>query len=88
MDSNDKVDPAYLKGYNEGYLFAKYLPELSKELSKTQGNTPRSIGFKDGREEFVSEQLKDKFPSWLKGKKNYEQTKQSKHKDRDIEPEL
>ena len=87
MEDN-QYDPAYRKGYNEGYAFAKHLPELAEKLSKVEIKTPRGVGFKDGRQQFIAEAQKEKFPSWLKGNRTNDRTKQSKHRDRDIEPEI
>ena len=85
MEENDKIDPDYQKGFNDGYIFAKYLPELSEQLTKTELKSQRGIGFQDGRKEFISEQIKDKFPSWLKGNRPVkDNTGPSKSIDRDI----
>ncbi|WP_149242246.1 hypothetical protein [Dyadobacter sp. 32] len=88
MDENDTIDPDYQKGFNEGYVFAKYLPELSEQLSKTELKSSRGIGFLDGRKEFISEQVKDKFPDWLKGNRtNSDKTSPGKDRGRSIEPD-
>jgi len=88
MDENEKIDPDYQKGFNQGYAFAKYLPELSEQLSKTELKSNRGIGFQDGRKEFISEQVKDKFPDWLKGNRmNPSKSFPTKDKGRSIEPD-
>jgi hypothetical protein len=88
MEENDTMNPDYQKGFNEGYIFAKYLPELSEQLSKTELKSNRGIGFQDGRKEFISEQVKEKFPDWLKGNRtNSDKTPPNKGKDRSIEPD-
>lgn len=66
MEEHDTVDPHYQKGFNDGYIFAKYLPELSEQLSKTEAKSSRMEGFQDGRKEYISEKAKEKFPDWLK----------------------
>ena len=87
MEDENKVDPDYIKGFNEGYVFAKHLPELSEQLSKTTLQSSRNIGFLDGRKEYQSEKLKNKFPSWLKGQRPIKDTKsQTKDVDRGFEP--
>lgn len=88
MEENDSVDPDYLKGFNEGYIFAKHLPELSDQLSKTELKSSRGVGFQDGRKQFISEKVKDKFPNWLKGNRTpSEKTDPGKTKGRSIEPD-
>lgn len=88
MEENDPIDPDYQKGFNEGYLFAKYMSEISEQLSKIELNSTRGTGFQDGRKEFISEQVKDKLPDWLKGNRtNSVKTSPSKDKGRSIEPE-
>jgi len=88
MEENDAIDPDYQKGFNEGYVFAKYLPELSEKLSKAELKSSRGIGFQDGRKEFITAQVKDKFPDWLKGNRtNSDKAVPGKDKSRSIEPD-
>jgi len=87
MEDENRVDPDYIKGFNEGYVFAKHLPELSEQLSKTALQSSRNMGFLDGRKEYQSEKLKDKFPSWLKGKLSIKDTNATTRDiDRGFEP--
>ena len=79
MEEHDTVDPHYQKGFNDGYIFAKYLPELSEQLSKTDAKSPRMEGFQDGRKEYISEKAREthllkqplqKIKDWIENK-NY-----------------
>lgn len=79
-------DPAYVKGFNEGYAFAKYMPELSEQISRADAKSPRMIGMQDGRKEYLNEVVKDRFPDWLKQKDRYITDKTlAKSKGKDIE---
>lgn len=76
----------YQKGFNEGYIIAKHMPELSNELSKIKSDSPRMEGLRDGREQFSLEKEKLHIPAWLKE----DTTKNTPHippKDRDREHE-
>ncbi|MCF2491118.1 hypothetical protein [Dyadobacter sp. CY347] len=66
---DEKIDPAYLKGFNDSYLIAENMPDLSEKISKVEGNSQRLQGMRDGRQQYLSEQLKSKLPSWLKNEK-------------------
>ena len=56
-EEEDKVDPDYLKGFNEGYLLAQYNPELAETLATIDSELSRIVGFKAGREQFHAEQI-------------------------------
>lgn len=76
----------YQKGFNEGYIIAQHMPELSSELSKMESESPRMEGFRDGHQQFTLEQEKVYIPAWLKE----DMVKDSPHippKDRDREHE-
>lgn len=90
--SINELDPSpeYVKGFNEGYTLAKYLPNLAGKIVDALGNDDRSAGFKKGKEQ-VDYEI-ERTPAYkLRYKENYgdldlgaDQTK-----DRDeIEPEL
>ncbi len=64
MEENETVDPEYQKGFNEGYTMKKYLPEIADKLADAMGDSSRGLGFKDGRQELLVEQQRDKYPSW------------------------
>jgi hypothetical protein len=66
MPEDQTADSNYQKGFNEGYLITKHLPEVSKQLAEIKSNSPRIEGFQDGRRQFVLEQTKERQPSWMK----------------------
>jgi hypothetical protein len=66
MEETNKIDPDYLKGFNDGYIIAQYEPELAEKLSKIEAVSPRIVGMQQGREQFIKEQLRTKLPDWLK----------------------
>jgi hypothetical protein len=71
MEEKETVDPAYLQGFNEGYIIAQHLPELSQKLAKIETSTPHIEGLKDGRNQFVLEAKEKNYPAWLKSDKGY-----------------
>lgn len=83
---DEKIDPAYLKGFNDSYLIAEHMPELSEKISKVEGNSQRLQGMRDGRQQYLSEKLKTKLPSWLKNEKVSKDTPSPlKDKSRDVD---
>ncbi len=76
MDESNTSQDAYIKGFNEGYLITEHLPDLSDQIFSSLSDSERSKGFKDGRTQFITEQMQPNYPSWL-------QTKQS-----DIDKEI
>ena len=88
MEDEEKVEPDYLKGFNEGYTLAQHMPELAEQLANMDSDFIRLAGFKDGRKQYQMEQTKDRLPSWLKGDRlSREQGTPPKSKGRDIEPD-
>ena len=96
MEEEITPSPEYIKGFNEGYLFSKEIPELAKQLDKTQSDNDRHKGFKDGRMQLVNERVKEQRDKllerpWDKLKepdKDLDKNKDmDKKHDRDIEPE-
>lgn len=88
MEDNTTVPPEYQKRFNEGYTIAKYMPELAQQLTEAIKDKEIDNGFRDGHRQFLSEQVKDKIPSWLSGNRPAQPEKQpDKNKDRGIEPE-
>lgn len=57
-------DPAFIQGMNEGYLMAKYMPEVADGLYKIVSDSERMQGFKAGREEFMKEKIAEMMKSW------------------------
>lgn len=88
MEDQDKVEPEYVKGFNEGYTISQHKPELAEKLASIDSDFIRLVGFKDGRKQYQVEQIKDRLPSWLKGDRpTREQNSPTKSRGRDIEPE-
>ena len=87
MEDTTTVSPDYQKRFNEVYTIAKYMPELAQQLTEAMKDR-ESNGFQDGRQQFLSEQVKDKRPAWLSGNRLAKAPQSlAKNKDRDIEPE-
>lgn len=88
MEETNKIDPDYLKGFNDGYIIAQYEPELAEKLSKIEAVSPRIIGMQQGREQFIKEQLKTKLPNWLKDNPTLDRTNTpSKDQNKQIDKE-
>lgn len=84
---DEKIAPEYLRGFNDSYLIAEHLPELSEKLSKVEGDSLRLQGMRDGRQQYLSDKVKTKLPSWLKTQKGGKDTSLTeKFKTRGIEP--
>lgn len=60
-----KISAEYLKGFNNGYVFAKHDPELAAALAAQMKGSEKRQGFRDGAKEFLSEKQKAKMPSLL-----------------------
>lgn len=88
MEETNKIDPDYLKGFNDGYIIARYEPELAEKLSKIEAVSPRIVGMQQGRQQFIKEQLKVKLPNWLKDNPTPERTNTpSKDQNKQIDKE-
>jgi hypothetical protein len=55
MQHDGNISPEYNKGFNEGYLLAQHMPELSEKLASIKSDSPRMQGMIDGRKEFLIE---------------------------------
>ena len=51
----------YLKGFNDGYFTAKYMPDVRQSMTfkNVDGPTDYQIGFDDGQKEFKLEKERD-----------------------------
>lgn len=91
MENEDKVDPVFLKGFNEGYIIAQQMPELAQVLANIESNSERLNGLKAGQKQYDKEQieqLKSHLPGWLKGDHAAKNpSTPTKSKGRDIEPD-
>ena len=60
------IHPDYLKGFNEGYILKKHLPDVAEKLEKSIGQSQRADGFRSGRDQAEQEKNRDAYPAWLK----------------------
>lgn len=58
MHDDQTSNSEYQKGYNEGYLITKHLPDIAGKISAVKSIAPRMEGFQDGRKEYVLEQIR------------------------------
>gem|GEM_PF-571464 len=102
MDRNNNTltpHPKYLKGFNEGYTMAKYMPDIAKEIAEVAKDTERGNGFKEGNAQYILDKEQEKeiknekaetvrMPEWMQSEKEERETP-SEDKDRGvIEPEI
>jgi hypothetical protein len=92
MAEEQAISQDYQTGFNEGYIIAKYSPELAGQLRNINETSLRLTGFQEGRDQFINEQTKERMPSWLKGNRFEEKVispdkSLEKAKGKDIEPE-
>lgn len=89
MEDQEKIEPEYLRGFNEGYLLAQHKPELAEKLATINSDFIRLVGFKDGQKQYQAERTKTRLPSWMKQERHIKQPDtptKNKGRDRDIEP--
>lgn len=92
MDNHDieiETDPHpdYLKAFNDGYLLAKFRPELAAELSNAlDGKSERAMGFKEGLLQYEADMDKSMHPDWMKDHEAEKDMGRGVDMDRDIEP--
>lgn len=58
--------PDFVKGFNEGYLLARQMPELAEKIAGAATQSERSQGFKSGLEQFEHEQDLNRQPTWMR----------------------
>ncbi len=90
MEELEQPDPDFQKGFNEGYTIAKHQPVLAEQLAQAvKDEGPRSAGFQAGRQQFILEKGRGRYPPWLKGERNEGSTRAEpdRTKDKGIEPE-
>lgn len=89
MEEDNFVEADYVRGFNEGYMLAKYASELAEQLAKVTGIGSRLEGAKDASEVYLSEQFEEHLPDWLKDDPfNQPEVLPQKEKDKDIDLEL
>lgn len=65
-ETTEIASPEYVAAFNDGYLIATHLPDLSIELTKSLTNSDKSKGLSDGVRQHFNEKTKDLEPEWLK----------------------
>lgn len=79
-----QVDKEYIKGFNEGYTLAKYMPDTADKVAEAVEGSGRSLGFIDGWKEYQIEKSQERLPDWLKEDRKPSRTEK---KPKDIERE-
>jgi hypothetical protein len=88
METPTTPNPEYIKGFNEGFIISKHLPDLAMQLSTATGDSERLQGMHDGRKQYLIDQVKSLRPSWLRDDvPNEINTEIDNSRDKDIEPE-
>lgn len=59
------IDPAYLQGFNKGFLIEQHEPEIAEILTKAESKSVGMRGIQAGIQEARKEKVKDYVPSWL-----------------------
>ena len=84
MEEQDIIDPAYLKGFNQGYILAQYMPDIATKIAQSESKTPHMEGFQQGRDQYLLEVTREKYPEWLKNDRpRYKEPPVSKNRDMD-----
>lgn len=81
-EEDEKPDPAFVKGFNDGYLLAEHEPTLAAQIAQAQGNSPQLDGLKAGYERFQFEKGRAKSDPRPQSRDESEPTR-----DRDLEPD-
>lgn len=66
MEAPDLSEAEYVKGFNEGYLIARYEPALAQRIADVAHDSPRLEGFRDGQEEWAIEAFKERYQEWTR----------------------
>ncbi len=86
MSEQQQYEADYKQGFNEGYIIAQHLPDLSDQLAQVESEAPRIEGLKDGGKQFVLEQVKTNRPKWMQHD-THKPDKTTPDKNKDIEPD-
>jgi len=66
MEENTPVHPEYIKGFNDGYVMAQYMPEIVQSLSQSKSSSEKMNGLKDGCNQYLKNVDKTNLPAWLR----------------------
>lgn len=91
--------PNYLKGFNEGYTMAKYMPDVAKEISEAMKDTERGNGFKEGNAQYILDKEQERelknekadtirMPDWLQPEQDQPDLSGNEKERDEPEPEL
>lgn len=78
---NQNTNEQYIKHVNDGYLLAKYMPELAAQVK--QAVNEKDSGLLDGIKQFDKEKIKEQLPDWMQRDRfsNFDKDKNEKDKD-------
>lgn len=85
---NNQELHAYCTGFNEGYLVTQHYPELSASMSQIEIDLPRMEGFRDGRDQMLTEQAKEYQPKWLRDRPHKAPSENTPDKEKGIDHDL
>lgn len=85
MEEATTPSPEYIKGFNDGYLLSKELPDLADRLSSAKSETDRSKGLQDGFKAYVLERAKEQLPGRSRSSPDKELKSKDKSKDLNID---
>lgn len=88
--SQEEITPSddYIKGYNEGYILAKYSANFSKDNMPNMPESDRSRGFNSGMMQYdVEKKLERSMSNFFKDRSTPEKDLTKNKEDRDIERE-
>lgn len=61
IQSQEQEPPKdFVKGFNEGYLIARELPQFANDMAKFMPDSERGVGFKDGIDQYAKDIQKEK----------------------------
>lgn len=85
LDTQNQIN--YQKGFNEGYIITKHLPDLAKSIAQVQSDAPRLDGFREGRKQFTLEKAKASRNTKKDVTREHNTEDKSKTRDADIDRE-
>lgn len=86
MQEEETIDGDYIKGFNEGYILTKHEPKIAESLAKINSASPRIVGMKEGREQFVQDRFQELRAAYSKSEPS-RGIITIKTRDKDLEPE-
>lgn len=65
LEPTSKEFSAYVKGWREGYILTKHLPDMANDIANSKNKTPYFEGFREGKSEYLREKIVSFRPKWL-----------------------